>query len=79
MPDDSILSDALQSKSSTNADPESTRREVHEGDDDVLFNVRVPPSLKEDFKNVCKRDGRTMSWVIREYMRRCVEADETGL
>jgi predicted HicB family RNase H-like nuclease len=50
-----------------------------EGETEVKFNARVPASLRDAFQEVCEAEGRSMSWVVREYMRRAVRQGETGL
>lgn len=73
------LGGALQSKEERNADPSATDTgELMDGDE-VKFNARVPEPLRDAFQDVCEAEGRSMSWVIREYMRRAAEQGETGL
>ena len=43
--------------------------------DEVKFNARIPENLRDAFQEVCESEGRSMSWTVREYMRRVVEED----
>ena len=80
MPDDeTTLGSALQSKRAKNADDTDARTAAGEDEPEVKFNARVPESLRDAFQNVCASEGRSMSWVVREYMRRAVEEGETGV
>jgi hypothetical protein len=72
------LGSALQSKRSKNADDAEARKAAGE-DEEVKFNARVSESLRDEFQDVCESEGRSMSWVVREFMRRTVERGETGL
>lgn len=82
MPNDNngggTLSGALESKTTRNADPSGVERGQLEGDE-VKFNARIPEPLRDAFQDVCKKEGRSMSWVVREFMRRAVREGETGL
>jgi hypothetical protein len=81
MPDDSggALDGILDSKQERNADPSASDTGELTGGDEVKFNARVPKNLRDAFQDLCESEGRSMSWVIREYMRRAVEQGETGL
>lgn len=73
------LSGALDSKDSPNADTSAAEAGALMEGDEVKFNARVPENLRDAFEDVCDSEGRSMSWVVREYMRRAVENGETGL
>lgn len=73
------LSGALASKKETNADPSTAEAGALLEGDEVKFNARVPENLRDAFQEVCESEGRSMSWVVREYMRRVVENGGTGL
>lgn len=75
---ESLLSSALETKSSANADPTAAQAEMDEAGE-VKFNARVPGRLRDAFQKVCKSEGRSRSWVVREWMRRAVRNEETGL
>ncbi|MCS3863441.1 hypothetical protein GGP86_003240 [Salinibacter ruber] len=72
-----VLSSAAQSKEGPNADQEEARKASGE-DDKIMFNARVPNSLYSQFQEVCEEEGVAMSWAVRQYMRKCIENDETG-
>jgi hypothetical protein len=73
------LDGALASKESANADTTAASRGALMEGDEVKFNARVPENLRDAFQEVCESEGRSMSWAVREYMRRVVEEGETGL
>lgn len=73
------LDGALASKQQTNADTTAASRGALMEGDEVKFNARVPENLRDAFQEVCESEGRSMSWTVREYMRRVVEDGETGL
>lgn len=73
------LGGALQSKEERNAAPSATDTSELMDGDEVKFNARVPENLRDAFQDLCESEGRSMSWVIREYMRRAAEQGETGL
>jgi hypothetical protein len=75
--DGGVLSSAAQSKKETNADPGEARQASGE-DEKIMFNARVPESLYSQFQEVCEEEGVAMSWAVRQYMRKCIESDETG-
>lgn len=73
------LDGALASKESANADTTAVSRGALMEGDEVKFNARIPENLRDAFQEVCESEGRSMSWTVREYMRRVVEKGETGL
>lgn len=73
------LGAALETKTETNADPSSAGRGALLEGDEVKFNARVPDTLRDAFREVCEEEGRSMSWVIRQWMLQAVEEGETGL
>lgn len=73
------LDGALASKESANADTTAVSRGALMEGDEVKFNARIPENLRDAFQEVCQREGRSMSWTVREYMRRVIEQGETGL
>lgn len=73
--DSGPLAGALDAKKETNADTAP----AEQGGSEVKFNVRVPEPLRDRFSEVCESEGRSMSWVVREWMRQAVESGETGL
>lgn len=77
--DSGALDGALSSKDEPNADPSAAEAGALMEGDDVKFNARVPENLRDAFENVCESEGRSMSWVVRQYMKRAVENNETGL
>ena len=72
-----VLSSAAQSKKEANADPDEARKASGE-DEKIMFNARVPESLYSQFQEVCEEEGVAMSWAVRQYMRTCIDNDETG-
>lgn len=79
MSDDSVLGSAMEQKTDTNADTDAVNTELGEEGEEIKFNARVPVRLRDAFREVCESEGRSMSWVVREYMRRAVRNGETGL
>lgn len=81
MPDepDGPLAGALASKETTNADTSTAETGALLEGKEVKFNARIPKNLRDAFADLCSREGRSMSWVVREYMRRAVEEGKTGL
>ena len=73
------LGAALETKTETNADPSSASRGALLEGEEVKFNARVPENLRDAFQEVCEQEGRSMSWVIRQWMLQAVEEGETGL
>jgi Ribbon-helix-helix protein, copG family. len=73
------LDGALSSKQKTNADATAVSRGALMEGEEVKFNARVPENLRDAFQELCEGEGRSMSWTVREYMRRAVEQGETGL
>ncbi|WP_103028241.1 ribbon-helix-helix domain-containing protein [Salinibacter altiplanensis] len=73
------LSGALNAKTEPNADASDAEAGALMEGEEVKFNARVPSNLRDAFEEVCNSEGRSMSWVVREYMRRAVEDGETGL
>jgi len=73
------LDGAFESKTETNADTSTANRGALMEGDEVKFNARIPENLRDAFQEVCESEGRSMSWAVREYMRRVVEQGETGL
>ncbi|WP_158704987.1 ribbon-helix-helix domain-containing protein [Salinibacter altiplanensis] len=73
------LSAALETKTETNADPSAASRGGLTEGEEVKFNARIPENLRDAFSELCDQEGRSMSWVVREYMRRAVQQGETGL
>ena len=73
------LGGAFDSKQETNADPSAASRGALQEGDEVKFNARVPGNLRDAFQEVCEEEGRSMSWVIRQWMLQAVEEGETGL
>lgn len=73
------LDGALASKEKANADTTAANRGALMEGDEVKFNARIPENLRDAFQEVCESEGRSMSWAVREYMRRVVEQGETGL
>lgn len=69
----------METKTETNADPSSAGRGALLEGDEVKFNARVPDTLRDAFREVCEEEGRSMSWVIRQWMLQAVEEGETGL
>ena len=73
------LGAALETKTETNADPSSANRGALLEGEEVKFNARVPENLRDAFQEVCEEEGRSMSWVIRQWMLQAVKERETGL
>jgi len=73
------LDGVLSSKTTTNADTRAASRGALMEGDEVKFNARIPENLRNAFQKVCESEGRSMSWAVREYMRRVAEKGETGL
>jgi hypothetical protein len=73
------LDGALGSKSTPNADPSAARSGALLEGEEVKFNARIPENLRDAFSDLCESEGRSMSWVVREWMRQAVEEGETGL
>lgn len=73
------LDGVLSSKQEVNADSTAASRGALMEGDEVKFNARIPENLRDAFQEVCESEGRSMSWAVREYMRRAVEQGETGL
>ena len=73
------LGAALETKTETNADLSSASRGALLEGEEVKFNARVPENLRDAFQEVCEQEGRSMSWVIRQWMLQAVEEGETGL
>jgi hypothetical protein len=73
------LGAALETKTETNADTTAASRGVLLEGEEVKFNARVPENLRDAFSEICEKEGRSMSWVIRRWMLRAVEDGETGL
>ena len=80
------LGGALRSKRERNADDTDARasadpdaRDAHNLDNAEKANFRVPAWLWDAFRETCEQEGRSASWTLREYMRRAVEEDATGL
>lgn len=74
-----VLDGAFESKTETNADTSTANRGALLEGDEVKFNARVPENLRDAFQEVCEEEGRSMSWVIRQWMLHAVEEGETGL
>lgn len=79
MPDENPLAGALASKEETNADTSAAETGALLEGDEVKFNARIPENLRDAFADLCESEGRSMSWVVREYMRHAVQQGETGL
>ena len=87
MSDDSspTLKNALQSKKQRNADDTAAKRSTgdrirpHNLSEAERANFRVPPALWDAFLRICKEEGRSASWVLREHLHQVVEEGETGL
>ena len=83
--DSPTLKDALQSKKQRNADDTDAKRSTgerirpHDLSEAERANFRVPPALWDAFLQVCEKEGRSASWVLREHLHRVVEKGETGL
>lgn len=75
----SVLQNALEKKASTHSNEAGVRAEMEAGGEEVKFNARIPKGLRDAFREVCKEEGRSMSWVVREWMRQAVRAGETGV
>jgi hypothetical protein len=73
------LDDALASKETANADTSAAETGALLEGDEVKFNARIPENLRDAFSDLCESEGRSMSWVVREYMRRAVQQGETGV
>lgn len=73
------LGGALESKKNTNADASAASRGALQEGEEIKFNARVPANLRDAFQEVCEREGRSMSWVVRRWMLQAVEEGETGL
>lgn len=73
------LDGVLADKQATNADTTAASRGALMEGDEVKFNARIPENLRDAFQEVCESEGRSMSWAVREYMRRVAEEGETGL
>lgn len=70
------LTDALKSKDTTNADTEAaTEGALLEGEE-VRFNARIPKPLRNAFSDLCKRKGRSMSSVVKEWMINAVKGGD---
>lgn len=76
---DGPLAGALASKDTTNADTSAAETGALLEGDEVKFNARIPENLRDAFADLCESEGRSMSWTVREYMRRAVQQGETGL
>lgn len=86
MPNDSdtdepsgALASALSSKQGRNADATAASRGALLEGEEVKFNARIPENLRDAFSDLCEEEGRSMSWVIRQWMLQAVEEGETGL
>lgn len=73
MPQNDSLTDALNSKETTNAD--ATESALTDGEE-VRFNARIPRPLRDAFSDLCDRKGRTMSSVVKEWMIGAVKEEE---
>ena len=73
------LGAALETKTETNADTSAAGRGALQEGEEVKFNARIPENLRDAFSELCGKEGRSMSWVIRRWMLRAVEEGETGL
>ena len=76
---DGPLAGALASKDTTNANTSTAEAGALLEGGEVKFNARIPENLRDAFGDLCESEGRSMSWVVREYMRRAVQQGETGL
>lgn len=76
---DGPLAGALASKDQPNADTSLAETGALLEGEEVKFNARIPENLRDAFSDLCESEGRSMSWVVREYMRRAVQQGETGL
>jgi hypothetical protein len=65
---DNTLTDALNSKDKTNADTEAATEGSLLDGEEVRFNARIPEPLRDAFSELCKRKGRSMSSVVKEWM-----------
>jgi len=73
------LGRALDAKTERNADASAAGRGALMEGDEVKFNARMPENLRDAFSDLCESEGRSMSWVVKEWMRQAVEEGETGL
>lgn len=73
------LDGASGAKTETNADTSTARRGALSEGEEVKFNARVPENLRDAFQEVCEEEGRSMSWVVRQWMLQAVEEGATGL
>jgi hypothetical protein len=83
--DGSVLGSAVRNKTGPNADDTEARSAASQSGasfkegKEVKFNARVPERLRDAFQAVCEQEGRSMSWVVRRYMRKVVREGETGM
>jgi hypothetical protein len=73
------LDGALSAKTERNADPSAANRGALTEGDEVKFNARIPENLRDAFSDLCEEEGRSMSWVIRQWMLQAVKEGETGM
>ncbi|WP_103019395.1 ribbon-helix-helix domain-containing protein [Salinibacter altiplanensis] len=79
IPANGALDAAMETKTEANADTSAASRGGLTEGEEVKFNARIPENLRDAFSDLCDQEGRSMSWVIRQWMLEAVEDGETGL
>lgn len=46
------------------------------GVEEAQLNVKLPKALRDAFKQKCKSEGRTMSWVVKQAIRDYISKDK---
>lgn len=70
------LASALDAKEQANADPTAATEAGLTDGETVRFNARIPAPLRDAFDELCRRKGRTMSSVVKEWMIEAVKDGE---